>query len=290
MPPYLTTPLGTLFRDDAPAWLRSVPAESASLIVADPPYNLGKAAWDDFPSQAAWVEWNVAWVREARRVLAPDGTLYLCGFPEPMTRIAAAIAPLFASFRSLVWYYRNKASMTDDWGRSHETILHMRAGRSMRFDTDAVRIPYNQHTTRYPERTQAATSTFARGRAPSADRWRPHPAGARPRDVIEIPTLCNGSAEKTEHPTQKPLELIRRLVLASSQPGDLVLDPFGGSGTTYVVCEQENRRWLGCEREESYCALIARRLQAPAAFRPRSADESPQKRAVRRSRLRGPSS
>jgi len=107
-----------------------------------------------------------------------------------------------------------------------------------------VRIPYNAHTTRYPERVQAETSQYGGARP---DKWRPNPLGARPRDVIEVPVLANGTQEKTDHPTQKPVQLIRKFVLASSDPGDLVVDPFAGSGTTPVVCELTGRRWAATE-------------------------------------------
>lgn len=158
----------------------------------------------------------------------------------------------------------------------------------MVFNTDAVRIPYNDHTLRYPERTQAPTSQFSRrGRlVGSQPKWRPHPAGARPRDVLEVPTLCNGSKEKTSHPTQKPEELIRKLLLASSHEGELVIDPFGGAGTTYAACEALRRRWLGCESNEEYCRLIASRLADAESFRALSHSETPNRRAARRALLR----
>jgi len=200
------------------------------------------------------------------------------------------VGPLFHSSRFLVWSYRNKASMVDDWGRSHEGLLHLRKGRRMVFNVDDVRVPYNRHTVRYPVHPQAVTSQYGGARREAAGGrtgvWRPHPRGARPRDVIEIPTLCNGSAEKTPHPTQKPLELFRRLVLASSRQGDLVIDPFGGSGTTYVVCEETARRWAGCERELAYCRLITRRLSEPARFAAHNDTETAAQRSRRRQRLR----
>lgn len=291
MPPFFRTTAGSLAKGDAIEWLGELPAGRARLVVADPPYNIGRAAWDRFATIEQYLDWSVRWVTQARRALAPDGTIYVCGYPEPLARIASVVSPMFHSSRWLVWYYRNKASMIDDWGRSHEAILHLRKDRNMTFHTDAVRVPYNSHTIRYPEHPQAVTSQFGPARNAGAGRpaWRPNPGGARPRDVLEIPTLCNGNAERTGHPTQKPMELIRRLVLASSDQGDLVIDPFGGSGTTYAVCEETGRRWLGCERDEGYCRLIADRLSAPARFRAASASETPRDRARRRARLRGES-
>ena len=287
--PFLTTRRGSLQCSDAVEWMSSLEPGLCRLLIADPPYNMRKARWDRLGTPAQYLAWTRTWVTEAHRLLTPDGTIYLCGLPETLAEIAAVIRPMFFSVRFLVWSYRNKGNLGDDWGRSHEGILHLRKAREMVFNTDAVRVPYNDHTIRYPEHPQAATSQYggARSRTLAAPAWRPHPGGARPRDVIEVPTLCNGNAEKTAHPTQKPVELIRRLVLASSRPGDLVIDPFGGAGTTYAVCEQTGRRWLGCEREMDFCRLIAARLAEPERFTARSAAETAQERARRRRRLRG---
>ena len=114
---------------------------------------------------------------------------------------------------------------------------------------------------KYPEHPQAETSQYGRGGKSERDDWTPHPMGAKAKDVIELPTTCNGMGEKTPHPAQKPEELLRRLLLASSNAGDLVLDPFSGSGTTVVVAEQLGRRWLGCEQEPSYNEWAVGRLE-----------------------------
>ena len=90
--------------------------------------------------------------------------------------------------------------------------------------------------------------------------WQPNPLGAKPKDVLEIPTTCNGMHEKTPHPTQKPEELLRKIVLAASNVGDVILDPFLGSGTTAVVAEQLQRRWLGCDISVEYCQWAAERI------------------------------
>ena len=86
------------------------------------------------------------------------------------------------------------------------------------------------------------------------------PKVAKPKDVFEIPTLTNNSWEREKHPTQKPIELVRKCMLASSNFDGLVVDPFGGSGTTYAVAEAFNRKWLGTETNLEYCKVIKRRL------------------------------
>jgi site-specific DNA-methyltransferase (adenine-specific) len=118
---------------------------------------------------------------------------------------------------------------------------------------DYIRIPYGAHTLKYPVHPQAETSQYSKGNIDSQHaNWSPHPMGAKPKDVIEIPTTCNGMDETTPHPTQKPEELVRKFVLASSNRGETVLDPFSGSGTTLVVAEQTGRKWLGCELSRDY--------------------------------------
>lgn len=249
---------GELWRADVFALLGRIPDGGAALVVTDPPYAIGKAAWDEFPSQDAYVDWCDAWLAEVRRVLAPRGSAYVCGFSEILAEVKARSARRFAECRWLVWTYRNKANLGGDWGRSHESILHLRCARGTRIDTDAVRIPYNAHTTRYPERVQAVTSQYGRG--VRRDRWQPHPLGAKPRDVFELPVLCNGMAEKTAHATQKPEALIERFILASSAPGDLVVDPFVGSGTTAVVAARLGRRFLCGDADPRFVGLARDRL------------------------------
>lgn len=266
--PALATSLGTLHHGRAEDLLAQLPDGSVDLVIADPPYNIAKEDWDDLGSLDAYVDWCDAWLAQVARVLAPTGSAYVCGFSEILAEVKARSARRFAGgCRWLIWYYRNKANLGGDWGRSHESLLHLRASRRTRIDVDAVRIPYNRHTERYPERVQAVTSQYGGGRR--RDRWRPHPLGAKPRDVLEIPVLCNGTAEKTHHPTQKPTELVRRLILASSAPGGLVVDPFAGSGTTCVVAEALGRRWLTTDTDARYVGLARERLtEAGAAAAP----------------------
>jgi site-specific DNA-methyltransferase (adenine-specific) len=256
------TPRGELWRADALDFLRAQPAGSVRLVVADPPYAIDKAEWDEFESLEVYVDWCDAWLAEVQRVLTDDGSAYVCGFSEILAEVKVRSARRFpGGCRWLIWAYRNKANLGNDWGRSHESLLHLRNGRRVVMNVDAVRVPYNDHTRRYPERVQAVTSQYG-GASARRDRWTPHPLGAKPRDVLEVPTICNGMAEKTAHPTQKPEELLRRLVLASSDEGDLVLDPFCGSGTTLVVAERHQRRWLGADADARYVGVARERLRA----------------------------
>jgi site-specific DNA-methyltransferase (adenine-specific) len=253
----LATGGGELWHADVLALLGTLASGSVDLVVTDPPYAIAKQSWDEFDSVDDYVDWCDRWLAEVVRVLAPHGSAYVCGFSEILADVKVRCARRFASCRWLVWYYRNKANLGRDWGRSHESILHLRR-EDARIDVDAVRVPYNGHTTRYPARVQAVNSQYGGG--VRRDRWEPNPLGAKPRDVLEIPVICNGMAEKTPHATQKPEALIEKLVLASSAPGQLVVDPFVGSGTTAVVAARLGRRWIAGDADARYVGLTRDRL------------------------------
>jgi site-specific DNA-methyltransferase (adenine-specific) len=279
-------PAGELWRADVMDLLGTLPDGGVDLVVTDPPYAIAKAAWDEFESLDAYVAWCDAWLAEVARVLAPHGTAYVCGFSEILADVKARSARRFAGgCRWLIWYYRNKANLGHDWGRSHESILHLRKSAGARIDVDAVRVPYNGHTTRYPTRVQAVNSQYGGG-GKRRDRWEPNPLGAKPRDVLEIPVLCNGMAEKTEHATQKPEALIERLIRASSAPGALVVDPFVGSGTTAAVAVRLGRRFVAGDADPAYVGLARSRIGATQTDRVRSGNAGSAARSLRARRAR----
>ena len=252
---------GKLYLGDSLAWLTGLKSETVDLVFADPPYNINKADWDNFESHEHYVSWSRDWLEQAARVLKQNGTLYVCGFSEILADVKVAAMPFFKGCRWIVWHYKNKANLGGDWGRSHESIVHFRKSKDFTFNIDVVRIPYGAHTLKYPSHPQAETSNFGKnGNGKPRENWIPNPKGAKPKDVLDIPTTCNGMGEKTPHPTQKPEELLRKLVLASSNPGDLVADPFSGSGTTSVVAEQLGRRWLACDCNQQYNEWAIQRL------------------------------
>lgn len=257
------TDLGRLFQGDALEWLREQPAECADLVVADPPYGANTTVhWDRFGSLDDYVQWCGQWIAESARILKPHGSLFVCGYSENLAYLKVVGDKVLPSCHWLVWAYRNKhAPWKTDWGRAHESILHFRRNKKFKFNQDAVRLPYNAHTLRYPDHPQAKTSNLvSKKNSDNGHVWQPHPLGAKPKDVFDISTLSNGMDERTTHPTQKPEDLIRRFVLACSDAGDLVVDPFGGSGTTYVVAEKLERRWAGVEQEPAYIGYAIDRL------------------------------
>lgn len=252
---------GSLYQGNSLDWLPSLDNESVDLIFADPPYNIKKADWDNFENQEQYIAWSLKWIEHAARVLKPTGSLYICGFSEILADLKHPASKYFKHCRWLIWHYKNKANLGNDWGRSHESIIHLRKSDRFKLNIDDVRIPYGAHTLKYPGHPQAETSAYGKGTKKQREDWLPNPKGAKPKDVIEVPTTCNGMGEKTPHPTQKPEELVRKFVLASSNEGDLIIDPFSGSGTTVVVAEQLNRRWKGCDLHAEYNTWAIERLE-----------------------------
>ena len=263
MEPVYETERGELYCTDAASLLDELAGSetTAQLVFADPPYNIDKAAWDSFESRADYLAWVSSWVSRAGDLLDPAGSMFVMGFSEILAHVKCRIVETcdwIDSVRWLVWHYRNKPQMSDSgFTRSHESVLWLRKSPEYTFRMDRVRIPYNEHTKQYPMREQGQTSLFG---SEEGYEWDPNVEGAKPRDVFDVPTVNNASSERTDHPTQKPAELVRKFVWATTDRDDLVVDPFGRSGTTFAVAEQLGRRWVGSEREEAYCETTAERL------------------------------
>lgn len=275
-----------LYQGDSIDWLSSLSDESVDLVFADPPYNIKKAKWDNFESQEKYIEWSIKWIAQAARILKSNGTLYICGFSEILADLKHPASKYFKNCRWLVWHYKNKANLGRDWGRSHESIIHFRKSDATKLNIDDVRIPYGAHTLKYPSHPQAKTSAYGKGASKERRHWIPNPNGAKPKDVFDIPTTCNGMDEKTQHPTQKPEELIRKLILAASNCGDLIVDPFSGSGTTLVAAEQLNRRWMGCDLNHQYNQWAIKRIESVRRMTIKEWIEHDRKTAERRESIR----
>ena len=249
---------GSIYELDCVEFLSLLPANTVDTVFADPPYNIKKASWDNIGNTDQYINWSLLWIKECSRILKTNGTLYICGITEILADIKRPAMQYFDKCRWLIWYYENKANLGNDWGRSHESILCLRKTKKYTFNIDDIRITYNNHTLKYPQRDMnGKSSQFNHGRSGT---WSPNPLGAKPKDVLQIPTTCNGMNEKTKHPTQKPEELLRKLLLASTNIGDLVVDPFSGSGTTAVVASQLQRNFIVNDNNHEYNQMADHRL------------------------------
>ena len=230
----------------------SVPDGSVSLVVTDPPYGCTPMSWDHRPY------WSFFWEQMAR-VCGDSGQAWVfVRMPWAVEVYSAAVGAGWRYVQEVVWEKQNGGGATvKTFRKVHENIWHFRRSRSSTFNLSAVRVP---KTTRGDKSIAAgkgyAATHYMKGRVAYVD------DGLRmPRSVMFCPNL-HQSKESLGHPTQKPEAIIEPLVLYSSNPGDLVFDPFAGTGTTLVVAKANGRRWLGCEMTEEWHAKAEARLGA----------------------------
>ena len=190
---------------------------------------------------------------QMRRVLKETGSIYLHCDPTASHYLKAVMDCIFGrdNFRNeIVWFYKAMSAAKRHFPRKHDTLFWYSKGRNYTFNGDSVREPYDDQTTkRYETRVEFPGGYVAK----------PNALGRLPYDVWEIPPIRNVSKEKTGYPTQKPLALLDRIISASSNSGDVVLDPFAGCATACVAAERLERRWLGIEiGDEGYRQVVQR--------------------------------
>lgn len=231
---------------DSNILLKEIPDGSIDLVVADPNYGVGKYEGDHL---------ELSWLTEIYRALKKTGSFYVFGSVWYMPFIEVeAIRLGFILRNELVWYYENAmARQTDNFQMQYDPIAYFTKSQEFTFNLDDIREPYKStDRVKYPVKKGNYV-------------WTPNPLGRKRGNVLDIPALCgaNYAEERTSHPTQKPEKVIEVLVRASSNPNDLVLDPFLGSGTTLIVCRKLGRNAIGYEINPNYEAIIKSRLEKP---------------------------
>lgn len=220
--------------------MKLIKTESVDLIVADPPYNLNKDYGNESDSRnfEDYIQFTKNWVREAKRVLKPTGTIYIFmgfRFISYLYQILEKDNEMYFN-NWICWFYTQGIGKKKGFSPRHDDILMFNKSKKYTFNLDDIRVPQK----------------FYR----SVNNMR----GANPGDVWEFSHIHYCQGNRQNHPTQKPEGLIERMVLASSNEGDLVLDPFSGSGTTVRVCQQLNRNAIGIELNEEYVESTKDRL------------------------------
>jgi site-specific DNA-methyltransferase (adenine-specific) len=244
--------------------LARVPTGTVSLAFADPPFNIGYDydAYDDRRTADDYLAWSRRWIAEIMRVLRDDGTFWLAIGDEYAAELKVlATRELGLTCRSwVVWYYTFGVNCKQKFSRSHAHLFHfVKDPEKFTFNVDAIRVPSARELVYGDKRANAA------GRLPD-DTWI-----LRPQDLPEgfeagsdtwyFPRVCGTFKERSGwHGCQMPEQLLGRIIRACSHEGDLVLDPFGGSGTTVAVAKKLGRSFLGLELSEQYAARIKERL------------------------------
>jgi site-specific DNA-methyltransferase (adenine-specific) len=261
-----TAPFDRISQGDCIAGLKRWPAGSIDLAFADPPFNIGYDydIYDDRREADQYLAWSRCWMAEVARVLKPTGSFWLAigdEFAAELKLIAHRELGFFPR-NWVVWYYTFGVHCTRKFSRSHVHLFYfVKDPRRFTFNDAAIRVPSAR------QRVYADARANPRGRLPD-DTWilRPQdvPDGFAPeQDTWYIPRVCGTFRERAGwHGCQMPEQLLGRIIRACSNPGEIVLDPFAGSGTTLVVAKKLGRRFLGFELSGEYAAQIERRLQS----------------------------
>jgi site-specific DNA-methyltransferase (adenine-specific) len=250
-----------LLEGDSVAILGKLPEASVDLVFADPPYLLSnggttcasgrrvsvdKGAWDSSGGVAADHEWNLRWLQACRRILKPSGTIWVSGTQHVIFSIGFAMQQLgFHLLNTITWFKPNASPNLACRFFTHSTEIVLWAAPS--------RMKPLPHTFHYRE------MKAENGGKQMRDLWElPEPDGHQV--IWSLPTPRKSEKKLGRHPTQKPRALLDRIVRAGSSPGELVLDPFNGSGTTGVAALALGRRYIGIDLDARYLDLTQRRI------------------------------
>ena len=273
-----------LWHGDCVNFVASLPRNSVRLVVTSPPYLTGKAYEGDLSFEAWYHQQETLIHLLADKVLVPGGSV--CWQTGNYVTPSGGIVPLdsvlyelftrrgFVLRNRIVWHFRHGLHCKNRFSGRYEVISwYTLPGADYVFNLDAVRVPQ-----RYPNKKHF--------KGPKVGQLSCNPAGANPGDCWDIPNVKCNHVEKTRHPCQFPVELAERLVLALSNPGDLVIDPFMGVGTTLCAAVRNGRKGAGSELVDDYVRIAATRVGAaldgtlrvrapgPAVFEPASSEPS----------------
>lgn len=248
----------TLFTGDCLGWLKRLPDASVQLVLTSPPYNVGKS-YEKRISLEAYVAGQRAVIKECVRVLQPGGSIAWQVGPHitkqgEILPLDLLLHPIFSECPDLrlrnriIWHYAHGLHGTRRFSGRHETVLWYTQGDKYTFNLDSVRIPQ-----KYPGKRAY--------KGPRKGEFSGHPLGKNPGDVWVFPNVKGSHVEKTVHPCQFPIELAERLVLALTGPGDLVVDPYIGVGTTAVAAAMHGRRAAGADLVREYIEIAKDRLR-----------------------------
>ncbi len=219
--------------------MQTMPSETVDLILTDPPYEESEMT-ERFA--------------EMVRLLRPEGSIYVFGDVDVVAE--HWFRQMKIKHKTLlIWHYVNSPKARGRWRGSMQAIIYGYKSASSVFNEDAARVPYTPAAAKLNGRLRPSNGRLATTMAYDTSK------GALPRDVILHPALLGHlSSERVGHPDQKPLGLIKKLVLVSSEPGSLVFDPFAGSGTTMVAALETSRRCLGIEKDAHWRQVAEKRI------------------------------
>ncbi|MGI8638649.1 MAG: DNA-methyltransferase [Pyrinomonadaceae bacterium] len=252
-----------IYQGDCREKLDMFDADIFQAIIADPPYFqvlLGED-WDNqWQTEEDYLNWTEDWIRKAGRTLKDDGLFFIfgqLGKREHLWLHVCSLATRILQFHDMLIWDRAVGynERYDSFTPCYEMILVLRKSRDAKpyFDKDAVRTSYDDETIKQYLKDKRYKDLDARAKHLEKGKYA--------TNILRVPSLKGSSKEKVGHPSQKPLKLIKMLVFSATREGDKVLDPFLGSGTTAVVCQNLNRDFAGIEIEQKYIEIAESRLQ-----------------------------
>jgi DNA modification methylase len=275
MDPMRFVDTGVLYCDDNLKLLRQFPDGCIDLIYLDPPFFSNRnyeVIWGDEAEVRSfedrweggiqhYVNWMQERMIEMHRVLKDTGSLYLHCDWHASHHLRLMMDQVFAGgdFQNeIIWYYRGGGVSPRRWARRHDTIFFYTKGDDWTFNVDPVRTEYSESVMESPasryDKSYRANKVYSG--------YRPNPLGKHPDDVWPLqPLMPSDKKERLGYPTQKPEALLERIILASSDEGHVVLDPFCGCGTTVVVAERLKREWIGIDISPAAVDIMRRRIE-----------------------------
>lgn len=244
-----------IYPDDCLDMLRTIPDEALQLIVTSPPYNIGKE-YEKRLDLDQYLEQQRRVLAECVRALSPGGSIcwQVGNYVDrgSIVPLDAVLYPIFVELglrmrNRIVWHFEHGLHCSRRFSGRYETINWFTKSDEYVFDVDPIRVPQ-----KYP-----AKKHF---KGPKAGQYSCNPLGKNPGDVWVIPNVKSNHVEKTDHPCQFPVELVERLVLPLSRPGDWVCDPFLGTGSTIIAAVRHGRRGIGAEMCPKYVDLAKTRV------------------------------
>jgi DNA modification methylase len=253
--------LNKIYNSDYSKLLSKIPNNSIDLVCVDPPYNLKKADWDTFASDQEFLEFTYTWIKQVTPKIKPGGGFYIFNTPRNSAHILTYLESLGFSFQN--WITWNKkdgfTSTKKKFLPEQETIIYVaKPGGEITFNADDIRVPY--------ESTERIAAAKTKGILKNGKRWFPNESGRLCPDVWHITSERhsnkeNGKVKAAVHPTVKPIALMERIIMASSNEGDIVLDIFAGSGSTLVAAKQNKRNFIGCDASDVFVKIARQRLK-----------------------------
>ena len=249
-----------LFTGDCLTLLAEIPPQSVQLVVTSPPYNIGKR-YERRTTLARYLRDQAAVIGRCVELLRDGGSIcwqvgnHVAG-PQEVLPLDIALFPIFAAHglklrNRIVWHFEHGLHCSKRFSGRYETILWFTRGNAYTFNLDPIRVPQ-----KYPGKKHF--------KGPNAGKLSCHPLGKNPGDVWIIPNVKHNHIEKTMHPCQFPVELVERLVLALTNEGDLVLDPYMGVGSTAVAAVLHDRRAAGADVVPDYIDIARTRVTLAA--------------------------